>query len=336
MHRLGLIASVLIAFLLGHALLGHAPSAHAADPAARDIAARIEIHPLATLTLSDAQFLAGDKAGAQPVITAVLLRLPRGNGPFPLVIMVHGSGGPTGGNDLWMREMTEWGVATLLIDGFAGRGLVSTSADQARLGRLNLIIDAYRALELAAKHPRIDKSRIALMGFSRGGQATLYAGVRRFHALWNTSGAAFAAYLPFYPDCKTSYQADTEMAAVPIRIFHGEADDYNPAEPCRQFVARLKAAGADAAITTYPDAHHSFDNPLGSTTPALSPDSQTVRACSIKEEPQGRLVNAATGELFTYKDACVQRGPHTGYHPTAAAASVKAVKQILTAALKLE
>ncbi|MFX8289560.1 acetylxylan esterase, partial [Acinetobacter baumannii] len=82
------------------------------------------------------------------------------------------------------------GVSTFVIDGFTGRGLVNTSTNQAQLGRLNFIVDVYRALAIVAKHPRVDAQRLALMGFSRGGQAALYASLTRFHKLWNTSEAA--------------------------------------------------------------------------------------------------------------------------------------------------
>jgi dienelactone hydrolase len=84
------------------------------------------------------------------------------------------------------------------------------------LGRLNFILDIYRALEFLAKHPRVDTQRLALMGFSRGGQATLYASVKRFHKLWNKSGVDFAAYLPFYPDCATTYVEDTALSSSPV------------------------------------------------------------------------------------------------------------------------
>src|SRR6202042_1979717 len=120
----------------------------------------------------------------------------------------------------------------------AGRGTVARGPNQALLGRLNLILDIYRALDILGKHPRVDPDRIVLMGFSRGGQATLYASLNRFDKLWNKSGVRFAAFIPFYPDCSTTYVGDTEVADKPIRIFHGTPDDYNPVASCKAFLAR--------------------------------------------------------------------------------------------------
>ena len=80
-----------------------------------------------------------------------------------------------------------------------------------RLGRLNFILDIYGALEMLAKHPRVDPERIALMGFSRGGQGALYASLKRFHEAWNKSSAQFAGYIAFYPDCATTYAGDIEL-----------------------------------------------------------------------------------------------------------------------------
>ena len=67
-----------------------------------------------------------------------------------------------------------------MLDSFSGRGLTSTSTNQALLGRFNMILDAYRALDVIANHPRIDPTRIAVMGFSRGGQSALYSSLKRF------------------------------------------------------------------------------------------------------------------------------------------------------------
>src|SRR5580692_8526831 len=287
-----------------------AMSAHAADTA-KDIAARTELHDIQTLTLSDQHFLKGEADGKPTMLTGAL-RIAQGSGRLPVVVLMHGSGGMGPNIEMWSKEFNAMGVSAFAIDGFTGRGLTAVSTDQALLGRLNFILDIYRALDILAQHPRVDPARIALMGFSRGGQAALYASLKRFHKMWNKSGVEFAAYMPFYPDCMTTFIGDTDVADRPIRIFQGVADDYNPVAPCRAFVARLKAAGHDVALTEYPGVWHSFDNPLGSTTPIVAKNSQTVRNCSIREEPEGLLINAATRQPFTYKDPCVELDPHLG------------------------
>ena len=144
------------------------------------------------------------------------------------------------------------------------------------------------------------------MGPSRGGQAALYASLRRFHQTWNASAIDFTAYIPFYPDCMTTYLSETDVADRPIRLFHGSPDDYDPVAPCKAYVERLRGAGHDVQLTEYPNAPHGFDSPLGSPTPTIAESAQTVRHYTIREESTGRLINAATKLPFTYKDACVE------------------------------
>src|SRR6476660_1692298 len=98
------------------------------------------------------------------------------------------------------------------------RGIVSTVMDQTKLGRLNMVADAYRALDLLAKHSRIESSRVAVMGFSRGGQSALYSAMNRLYAtLGPANNLRFAAHIAFYPDCMTTYHADTDVSDKPIR-----------------------------------------------------------------------------------------------------------------------
>ena len=172
------------------------------------------------------------------------LRIAQGIGKLPAVVLMHGSGGVSPTMEAWTRQLNSMGISTFVIDGFSGRGLTSVNQDQAKLGRLNFILDIYGALEIVAKHPRVDPERIVLMGFSRGGQAALYASLKRFNEMWNRSGAQFAAYIPFYPDCATTYATDTEVVERPIRIFHGSPDDYNPVATCKAY--RRAAAGGQA------------------------------------------------------------------------------------------
>jgi dienelactone hydrolase len=310
------------------------PAAWAASPS-NDIAVRTELHDIQTLTLSDEQFLKGD-AGGKTVTISGQLRIAQGAGRLPLVILQHGSSGYAANIDVWSRALNAAGISTFALDGFTGRELVEVNSNQALLGRLNFILDIYRALGVVASHPRVDPKRIALMGFSRGGQATLYASLRRFHHQWNTSGAEFAAYLPFYPDCMMTFASDTEVADRPIRIFGGAQDDYNPISSCREYVKRLRGAKADVTLTEYPNASHAFDNPLGAQPAAVSPNFQSVRNCKIREGSDGFLINLETNQPFTYKDTCVALGPHLGYDPVAAQAATQAVTAFLKSLFELK
>jgi dienelactone hydrolase len=301
----------------------------------KEVAARVEIYAIPSLTISDQQFLTGD-ANGKAVTVAGEFRIAQGSGRLPVVVLMHGSSGVGATTEAWVRKFNTMGISTFVIDGFTGRGLTVVGPNQALLGRLNLILDIYRSLDILAKHPRVDPERIVLMGFSRGGQAALYASLDRFNKLWNKSGAQFAGYIPFYPDCSTSYVADTEVAARPIRIFHGTPDDYNPVASCKAYVARLQAAKRDVALTEYPDSAHGFDaGLLGLSTVAVSANAQTARNCHIREGEGGVLINADTQAPFGYKDACIELNPHVGGNPATAEAARKAVTDFLQALFKL-
>ena len=301
----------------------------------KDVAARTEIYAIPSLTISDQQFLTGDSNGKQ-VTVAGEFRIAQGNGKLPVIVLMHGSSGVGAGMDPWVRHFNTMGISTFVIDGFSGRGLTAVGPNQALLGRLNFIVDIYRSLEILAKHPRVDPNRIVLMGFSRGGQAALYASLDRFHKLWNTSGAQFAAYIPFYPDCSTSYATDTEVTARPIRIHHGTPDDYNPVASCKDYLARLQEAKRDVVLTEYPDSAHGFDSGLlGLHTVTVSVNAQTARNCHLREGEGGVLMNADTSAPFGYKDACIELNPHVGGNPATAEAARKAVSEFLQALLKL-
>jgi dienelactone hydrolase len=304
-----------------------------AEPTIQDLAARTELRVVQSLTISDEQFLTGDKSGTQ-VALAGQLRLPqRATGRLPVVIQLHGSGGLNGGNEFWGKYFNEMGVASFMVDSFSERGITGTSTNQALLGRLNMILDAYRAFDVMAAHPRIDPTKIAVMGSSRGGQSALYSSMRRFQEMWNPR-AKFAVHIPLYASCATTFIGDTDVTA-PIRQFHGAADDYVTVAPCRPYFERLRAAGHDAVLTEYEGAHHTYDNPLNSRTPTVSKGSQSTRACTLKEVTPGKIINVATGQVFTYKDPCVEVDPHAGYHEAAANATRTAVRDLLRATFKL-
>src|ERR1700730_13506174 len=137
-RRLDLIAALTISLLVATLAV--------AEPVSHNMAARTELHAIESMTLSDAQFLTGD-ANGMPTTTTGELRVAAGSGRLPLVMLQHGSGGMGANIEMWAREFNAMGVSTFALDGFTGRGLTSVNTDQALLGRLNFILDIYRALD---------------------------------------------------------------------------------------------------------------------------------------------------------------------------------------------
>ena len=94
---------------------------------------RLEIHAIPSVTVSNKQFLTGDRYG-KPVIIGGELRLPKtATQKFPMVILIHGSAGISAATDRWAQELNSIGVAAFILDAFTGRGIIDTNADQSQL-----------------------------------------------------------------------------------------------------------------------------------------------------------------------------------------------------------
>jgi dienelactone hydrolase len=268
---------------------------------AKVLTARVELYSLQTLTLTDKQFLVG-AVDDPPVHIGAELRLPPGTAQIQAVVLIHGSGG-VGANVVgWANQFNALGVAAFVLDSFTGRGIAQTITDQSQLSSFSMILDAYRALELLVKHPRIDPARIAVMGFSKGGFAALYSSMRRFQKMWAPADVEFSAYFPFYARCDTPFIDDENVTDHPIRFFHGAADDYVPANSAKNYAQRLKQAGKDVEIMIYEGALHSFDNPSNSTVFPL-PDAVLLNNCRCAETEPGVILNLDTEKPFTWNDA---------------------------------
>jgi len=62
------------------------------------------------------------------------------------------------------------GFATLTYDSFAARGMTALASRSGRGVIPSALADAYAALRLLASQPKIDANRIAIVGFSLGGE----------------------------------------------------------------------------------------------------------------------------------------------------------------------
>lgn len=295
--------------------------------------ARIEVHPLVTQTVTSAEFLVGKKDGKRETIAGEL-RIPRpGTARLPAVILMHGGSGMGSHGDDWAQHLNSMGVATFVLDSFAGRGLINSESAGA-VSVTSRIVDAYQALELLARHSRIDPDRIAIMGFSHGGWAALYSSMKRFARMHGPAdGRAFAAHIVFYPGCIQNYLEGDDIVDKPVRIFHGSADDQLPIEPCREYAARLRKAGKDVQLTEYAGAYHAFDV-RSLKEPVKQPQAITVTRCRLEEGANGQMLNSNTGQPFGFSDPCVGRGRTLAYDAQAHSDALKAVTEFVATTLR--
>ena len=290
---------------------------------------RTEVYPVQTVTLGTADFLLGKKDG-KPTMIAGELRIPKpGTDRLPAVVLVHGSGGIGFNSGMWADELNKAGLATFVVDSFTGRGITQTITDQSQLSSYAMMNDAFAALAVLARHPRIDPGKIAVMGFSKGAVPSIYASMNRFQSAYAPDGAGFAAYIGFYTPCNVALIGDEKVGTRPIRLYHGLADDWVPVGPCRDYVARLKKAGADISLVEYPGAYHAFDNQMIPGTMQL-PQALTGRKCRFEEKQPGVIINNDTGQPATANDSCIERGATIAYNAEATAAARKDVVEFLT------
>ena len=282
----------------------------------------------ASATLGEAEFLGG--AAGTPATVGGELRVPVRQARTPLVILVHGSGGVSPNLRHWADVLNEAGLAVLILDSFNGRGIAETATDGGRLAHATMLVDVYRAHAAVAAHPRIDGRRVAVMGFDKGGWAALYANVRRFQRAHAPKGAEFTASIAIYPPCTTTYREDDHVVTGrPLRVLHGTADDWLPIDACHQYVARLRRAGADAALVELAGARHQFD--LLDLPPSLRLPNVQRPSCVTEERAVGVVVNRATGRPPTRED-CVQLGATIGSDARAYQQALAVVKDTLVAA----
>lgn len=177
---------------------------------------------------------------------------PAGSGPFAVVVIMHGCGGP-GGHHEWIGRLNDWGYATYYIDSFTPRHLQHVCAERQFKG-VERVDDAYAALAHLRTRSDVRGDRIGLIGFSHGAAAT--AAVVRADNAAKASIPPFAAAVAYYGGCTNQ----KVQLATDLLILFGESDDWANVKACRPMLARQDKATRDRlTIVTYPGAYHDFD-----------------------------------------------------------------------------
>jgi dienelactone hydrolase len=177
------------------------------------------------------------------------LSKPPGAGAFPAVVLVHSCLGLPVDRRAMGETIASWGYVALFVDDFSNRGLKETCAVDFPEGRA----DADAALAFLARQSEVDAERVAVVGFSQGGDIALAIAAEA-----PAPGEAhFKAAAAFYPPCANRAGA---RLRIPTLILVGAADEVTPAADCVR-LARAQPAPSSVALVIYPGASHGFDMP---------------------------------------------------------------------------
>ena len=253
------------------------------------------------------------------VVSGVLTIPDNVNDNIPLVIGVAGSDGWGEHHFEYLKMYQDMGIATFQLQSFKSRGETSTVGTQNTVTHAMIILDSYRALDKLANHPKIDKDRIAITGWSLGGGVTLFSGWKPLMDAI-ASDYEFAAHLAFYPPCFVE-PSILDFTDSPTHILIGELDEWTPSDPCIDLVDILDDNGVDIDITVYEDAHHSFDTTNGVV---IAEGGYSFTNCKFKMNDQGAVLmnflDIPMTNWFTQMIGfamCADRDPHFGGHPEA-------------------
>jgi len=203
---------------------------------------------------------------------------------YPAVIVVHPITGYRDANEGYVAaELRKAGFATLTYDSFAARGTTG-AALQGSPGYLPIgVADAYAALRLLAGEPRIDADRIAIIGFSYGGEIAHLASFETLRSALNPGPGRFAAHVAFYPGGTFGAIAEANAyTGSPVLMLLGEKDDNLPVTKIETYLAYARAAGTPTPIVSviYPGAYHAWTVPdLASAR--FYPDLVSTKKCPL-------------------------------------------------------
>jgi carboxymethylenebutenolidase len=175
--------------------------------------------------------------------------LPVSDKQFPAVIALHGSGGMRESfTDQPARMLAASGYAVFLLHYFERTGTSYAHESSTRANFADWMGAISDAMAYVLDWSRVERDRIALIGFSLGGYLALSVGSRdpRVKAV-----VEFCGGLP-------EELAHETAQMPPTLILHGEVDDRVPVAEARRVEALMKRTNSAYEIKLYPGVGHFF------------------------------------------------------------------------------
>jgi dienelactone hydrolase len=262
------------------------------------------------------QLLAGESPKATVLVRANLQFPEDGKDRYPAVVIVHTLAGYLEANEgRTAAELRKSGFATLTYDSFDSRGTTGLAMSRSSQGMASGVADAYAALRLLAVHPQIDASRIAIVGFSFGGEVAHLTALEPLRAALRLGQHRFAAHVAFYPaGVFGAIPTPGAYTGAPMLMMLGELDDNLPVAKMAGYLAYARAAGSPPPIevVTYAGAYHAWTVPSAVPLRFHSQYGSTKKCPLILLGPN-RPVSLVNGRAATFDPnafgACMGEAP---------------------------
>jgi len=188
-----------------------------------------EVVKFQSASYTDFRQLVAREAPTSAVTVSATLSFPdRAQERYPALVIAHTIGGYLDVNEGWHSlEFRKAGFATLTYDSFSARGISERAVINAGVGPLAwAVVDAFMALRLLARHPKIDPGRIAIVGFSLGGEVAHLTAFEWLRSIFGSEQRRFAAHVAYYPAGVYGTVANVRAyTGAPILMLLGEKDD---------------------------------------------------------------------------------------------------------------
>ena len=171
---------------------------------------------------------------------------PAGNGPFPVVVYLHGTGGMDKDDLSLGPKFAREGFITLIGCWYDGGALINGTdpCPQApSLSNANLfaVKNVVALMDAGRQTPSARRDRVGLVGVSRGGG--LAAAVASSAADLQAAVAVSGRFELSYSNNDTSALSQVKNLRVPLLILQGTLDNRAPPGVVRGYEAQARAAG---------------------------------------------------------------------------------------------
>ena len=201
-------------------------------------------------------------------IDGLMVYPKKGEGPFPVLVFNHASGGSWMWSNEWFkfdrlmaRQLLKKGIAVLFVDNFTGRHVIDASTDQSQVSTYSFYIDAFMTLEFLSKDPKVNIKKVGITGWSRGGMNSLAVAETRIRDALISKDLYYAASLPRSVECRQSgyFRNPQPISETKILMVNGKIDDASHAHICEEYGEKMKANGADIKVITKHGWGHGFE-----------------------------------------------------------------------------